>query len=190
MEASQEKIYDDDLINHWKSLENRPSVIVFDLDYTLWPYFIDQHVRPPIAKRINNSVIEITDKHGNGYKSYKDVTLILRTLKEKCLGNDGHLAIASKSTTCKLAMEAIEFYGWKQYLSSFQIYYRTKSNHMNEIKKELKFESFEEVLFFDDDHSNVGPTAKLGVLPYLVDKDGLSKNAIMNGLTQFANKKK
>ena len=191
MEANlEDKVYDEDLINHWNSLSNRPKVIVFDLDYTLWPYFIDQHVQPPIDRRIKDSVVEITDKYGNGFKSYKDVNLILRTLKEKCLGNDGHLAIASKSTTGKLAMQAIEFYGWKEYLSSFQIYYITKSKHMNEIKKELGFESFEEVLFFDDDRSNVPPTRQLGVLPFLVDSDGLTKQAMINGLTQFNDKQK
>ena len=179
------------LVKHWRSLKHVPIIIVFDLDYTLWPYFMDQHVRPPITKRETKSGIEIVDKHGNGKRAFNDVTIILKTLREKCLGENGHLAIASKSSTRELAMKGIDIYGWKAYLSSFQIYPTAKNNHMLEIKKELKFENFTDVLFFDDCPSNVRPTASLGVLPILVsEKTGLDMSAICRGLTEFDSKQR
>ena len=174
------------LLKHWQSLQFKPNIIVFDLDYTLWPYFIDSHVSPPISM---SNASEIIDKHGYSFKPFKHVTQILKTLRENCLGEEGHLAIASRSSTKDLAMEAIQMYGWTSYLSSFQIYPRSKDTHMKQIQKELKFADFNQVLFFDDDQKNVRPTKDLGVLPFLVNQvDGLNLHAICDGLSQFNRK--
>ncbi len=182
---------EEQLVSHWRSLENVPSIIVFDLDYTLWPYYMDQHIKPPIEKRETKSGIEVVDKYGNGKKAYKDVTIILKTLREKCLDKNGHLAIASKSTTRDRAMKGIDFYGWTQYLSSFQIYSTCKTNHMTEIKKELQFEDFSEVLFFDDCPANIRSTSSLGVTAILVsDVNGLDMKAMCKGLTKYDLNKK
>ncbi len=179
-----ETLYAKELIKAWNNLKHRPKIVVFDLDYTLWPYYIDSHVTPPIKAHENNFV----DSYGDIYKPFKDVTRILRTLKEKCLGEGGHLAIASRSTTKNLAMQAIEIYGWMPYLSSFQIYPKIKDVHMYAIKKELSAE-FIEMLFFDDEERNYKPTADIGVVPFLVNQaDGLNLQAMCEGLNRYERK--
>ncbi len=188
---NEECKFEEKLVNHWNSLEYVPSVIVFDLDYTLWPYFMDLHVKPPIKKRETNAGIEVVDKFGNGRKAFKDVTMIIKTLREKCLHKNGHLAIASKSSTYAQAMKGIDIYGWSKYFSSFQIYSTSKTKHMAEIKKELKFENFSQVLFFDDCRQNIRSTASLGVTPILVsDRTGLDMETICKGLTEYDTRRK
>lgn len=176
---------DQGLVSHWQSLKNRPSVIVFDLDYTLWPFFLDKHIKKPISGRSSQHGNELVDKSGVGKSAYRDVTKILRTLKACVAEVGGHLAVASKSPKADNALEAIDVYGWREFFSSFQIYNLSKNHHMNAIKKELDLGSFDSWLFFDDNEKNVAPTASLGVFPFLVGVDGLNMKAVRHGLTQF-----
>ena len=186
--SDPDDLIDKGLIKHWKGLKCKPKVIVFDLDYTLWPYYIGNHVSPPVRK---NDYMEFIDDEGNRYRPFKDVTKILKTLKEHCLGPDGHIAIASRSTAKEVAMKVMEIFEWTQYISSFQIYHVSKERHMLEIKEDLKLESFDQVLFFDDDERNVKPANDLGVLPFLVNQvDGLDMDAICDGLSHFNRRRK
>lgn len=190
MNSGQQETDDIDhgLIRHWKSLIKKPKIIVFDLDYTLWPYFVDCHVVPPISIK-NNSSTELVDSQGFLMNGFKDVTRILKTLKHHCLNKNEHLAIASRSTTHKLAMETIEALGWKDYFSSFQIYPKPKNVHMKEIISDLKFNDYNEILFFDDEVYNIKTTNKLGVVaieinPYV----GVDVNVVIEGLNIFNSK--
>ena len=153
----------------------------------MWPYFCDCHISPPISKIKVNGHVQIVDKEGFIVQGFADIKKILKTLREHCLNEDQHLAIASRSTAHDLCMQSMEMLGWKKYFSSFQIYEKSKINHMNEIKDDLKFGSFEEVLFFDDDYSNIKSTSSIGVFAYEVDqKKGADMNAIIDGLNKFS----
>ncbi|RKF53292.1 DNA repair protein rhp41 [Erysiphe neolycopersici] len=57
-----------------------PKMIVFDLDYTLWPLWIDTHVTPPI--RSSSQQDGVKDATGQTYKFYKDVPYILRAITD------------------------------------------------------------------------------------------------------------
>lgn len=172
------------LFNHWESLTYKPTLIAFDLDHTLWPFQI-RSLKEPLSHRSNICGVEIIDGKNHVYHAYKDVTKILRTLKEHCLGNSGHLAIVSGSNDESLALKAIDLYGWTDYFSSFKIYQNKKCHHLHALTAELGIESFKEVLFFDDKPKNINHTDKLGVFPYLVGPMGLNLAAICEGLTQF-----
>jgi magnesium-dependent phosphatase 1 len=183
--GSNDDFIDPQLVKHWKSLANKPKVIVFDLDFTLWPCYI-QTLDAPIRKIDDQCLI---DSNGDKYTPFKDVTKILRTLREKCLGPDGYLAVASRSVSRELAINAIDIFGWSLYFSSVHVYPRIKDEHLRGIKADLNFESFRDVLFFDDDHKNYKPVYDLGAMPYLVNKvDGLNMLAMCEGLTRFSKK--
>jgi magnesium-dependent phosphatase 1 len=181
-------LIDKELIKKWKSLKKKPTVIVFDLDFTLWPYFVDQHATPPLSIKKINGENTVVDSEGFVMTGYVDVTRILKTLKEKCLGPNQYLAVASRSTTPELAMQNIELLGWKDYLSSFQIYPRRKTEHMKKIQEDLKFSSFKEVLFFDDEKYNIMDTSYLGVCAIEINRAfGLKMGVLLEGLDRFNN---
>lgn len=176
---------DSHLVKHWQSLKHKPKVIVFDLDFTLWPCYI-QTLDAPVRKCDHQCLI---DSSGDKYTPFKDVTRILRTLREQCLGPDGHLAVASRSVSRDVALSAIDIFDWSLYFSSIHIYPRIKDEHLRAIKQDLNFERFEDVLFFDDDHKNYKPVLDLGAMPFLVNKvDGLNVLAMCEGLTRFSKK--
>lgn len=52
-----------------------PKLIVFDLDYTLWPFWVDTHVTPPI--KAQEGGLKVKDRYGEGYGFYNDVAGVL-----------------------------------------------------------------------------------------------------------------
>lgn len=174
-----------ELIKCWKSLRNKPQVIVFDLDYTLWPYFVDCQ-EPPFKLTKKNGTSMYIDQNDFELSHFRDVSVIIKTLRTECFKNGERLAIASRSTTPDLAMQLVEFFEWKPHFDSFQIYSTPKSVHMNAIKQELKLNSFKEFLFFDDETYNTKTTEPMGIKSCLLNTStGLTLDELINGLKRF-----
>ncbi|CAF0776918.1 unnamed protein product [Brachionus calyciflorus] len=175
------------IIEKWNSLPHKPKCIVFDLDYTLWPFIVDHKVLPPF-KKINHGTngAKIFDFNWQEVKSNEDVSLILKTLKENCFKNGEFLCIASRATYEKCALNLIELFEWTQYLDSIQIYSGPKLKHMKQIQKELGIKNFGEVLFFDDSKLNIQTTNSLGVIGHQVTRHyGLTIEELINGLKKY-----
>lgn len=52
-----------------------PKLFVFDLDYTLWPFWVDTHVTGPLKATKDGLVVK--DRYGEGYGFYSHVAGIL-----------------------------------------------------------------------------------------------------------------
>jgi hypothetical protein len=52
-----------------------PKLIIFDLDYTLWPFWVDTHVSPPL-KALEGG-LRVKDSIGESFAFYEDVGSIL-----------------------------------------------------------------------------------------------------------------
>jgi magnesium-dependent phosphatase 1 len=134
-----------------------PKLIVFDLDYTLWPFWVDTHVTPPLkASAAHDSV---KDRIGEHFAFYNEVPSILYSLRERGI----QVGAASRTSAPDLGREmlkllhvpdpegkkkkAIEFFDY------MEIYPGSKITHFNKLQKSTGLK-FEEMLFFDDESRN------------------------------------
>lgn len=133
-----------------------------------------------------NGDLVLNDSNGNYLRPFQDVTRILTTLKDHCLKRNQHLAVASRASSRNLALKAIEEFGWTRFFSSIQIYPEVKTIHMKNIITELNIQSYDQILFFDDEHRNIVDTSVIGVLACLVtQKNGFDKTQIFDGLRSY-----
>ncbi|EQB45353.1 magnesium-dependent phosphatase-1 [Colletotrichum gloeosporioides Cg-14] len=79
-----------------------PKLIVFDLDYTLWPFWVDTHVSGPLKANAAHSAA--TDRHGESFAFYADVPRILYTLPLAGV----KLAVASRTSAPELARDMLK----------------------------------------------------------------------------------
>ncbi|XP_062608235.1 magnesium-dependent phosphatase 1-like [Saccostrea cucullata] len=135
-------------------MERKPKILVFDLDYTLWPFWIDTHYDAPFKKI---SKTDVKDRHGNNVPYYQAVPRILEKLKR-----DGFkVGVASRTSCTGEAKELIKCFEWDQYFDYVQIYPGTKTTHFTKIKRDSGIE-FQDMIFFDDEHRNIRDVSKLG----------------------------
>jgi magnesium-dependent phosphatase 1 len=177
------------IIKCWNELKHKPKCIVFDLDYTLWPFNVDSHLIPPFRFGAKDNDTEIYDHAKRKINLYEDIALILKTLKSHSFKDDQayYMAIASRSSTTDLALQLIEMFKLQELFDSVQIYTGTKLKHLKNIKAELKLASFNEILFFDDNKSNLTQTESLGVTGYQVRRHyGLNTSELVKGLEKFS----
>ncbi|XP_075672660.1 uncharacterized protein LOC142642198 isoform X2 [Castanea sativa] len=133
-----------------------PRLVVFDLDYTLWPFYCECR-----SKREMPSLYP----HAKG---------IVHALKDK--GID--MAIASRSPTADIAETFIN--NIQEIFSS-----RTdKTDHFQRIHSRTGV-PFNSMLFFDDENRNIQAVSKKGVTSILVG-DGVNLGALREGLTKFS----
>lgn len=63
-----------------------PKLFVFDLDYTLWPFWVDTHVSGPLKPTKEGLVVH--DRYNEPYGFYTDVAGILISVsKDSCLSS-------------------------------------------------------------------------------------------------------
>ncbi|XP_014209756.1 magnesium-dependent phosphatase 1-like [Copidosoma floridanum] len=160
--------------------EKKPKIVVFDLDYTLWPFWVDTHVTPPFKKDSNKKIV---DAHNHVIRYYPDTPEILKQLVEQGF----EVGVASRTSEIKGANQLLNLFGWEKYIKYKEIYPGTKTTHFSRIKNESGVE-YKDMIFFDDEQRNISDLVKIGVLSILV-RDGVSHKVVQDGLTEFASRK-
>ncbi|XP_043795795.1 magnesium-dependent phosphatase 1-like [Apis laboriosa] len=150
----------------------KPKIIVFDLDYTLWPFWIDTHVNPPFKKKGN----DVIDSHGQIIKYYKEVPDVLKYLYE-----EGYeLGIASRTSEIQGAKQLLNLFNWDNYFKYKEIYPGSKVTHFSRIQK-ISETDYKDMIFFDDEYRNIKDIEKLGVTCIYV-KNGVNYTLVENSL--------
>ncbi|GCC16982.1 hypothetical protein chiPu_0021464 [Chiloscyllium punctatum] len=132
----------------------KPKLVVFDLDYTLWPFWVDTHVDPPFRKERNGKIV---DSAGRTINLYAEVTEVLQTLQR-----DGiQIAAASRTGEVAGANQLLNLFKLDSYFIQKEIYPGSKVTHFTRINQATRTQ-FSEMIFFDDEHRNIVDVGKLG----------------------------
>ncbi|KAM0325939.1 hypothetical protein ACHAQA_007244 [Verticillium albo-atrum] len=172
-----------------------PALVVFDLDYTLWPFWIDTHVSPPLKPHASHA--SATDRHGDAYAFYSDVPAILAALPRAGV----RMAVASRTHTPELARDLLRMLHVSPALpgeepdkknkpkkaadffdGGLEMYPSSKVRHFEAIRKRTGV-AYEDMLFFDDESRN-RDTEALGVTMYLV-REGTGWAEIEKGVLEW-----
>lgn len=180
-----------------------PKLFVFDLDYTLWPFWIDTHVSgslKPVPDPDNSgNITAAVDRAGERFAFYRDISSILHTLRNVI--PDVQLAVASRTCAPDLAKELLKMLhipetagfgsgsaskkprkAYEMFDGGLEMYPTSKLRHMEALQKKTGI-PYEQFLFFDDEMRN-RDTERLGVTMWLV-KDGVSWSEIEWGIQQW-----
>jgi magnesium-dependent phosphatase 1 len=173
------------LINIWNNMKHKPKCIIFDLDYTLWPFILDSNVLPPFKRDSKTNLI--LDYNKKNIHLYSDVYDIITQLKKLNIC----LAIASRSTMQNQAIQLLEMFKILHFFDSIQIYSGTKLKHVKNIQQELNkkagvLTNFDQMMFFDDNRSNLECVGKLGVKGHQVKRHyGLNFQELFEAITKY-----
>ncbi|KAL7941553.1 acid phosphatase domain-containing protein [Trichoderma barbatum] len=178
-----------------------PRLIVFDLDYTLWPFWVDTHVTPPL--KINSSHTGAADRTGEEFAFFSEVPEILAVLPYLNYPNKIKLGVASRTSAPGLARELLKGIhipptssfadedannkkaagkkkvSYDAFDGGLEIYPGSKIKHFEALQKRTGIR-FEDMLFFDDESRN-RETEKLGLTMKLVT-DGVTWEEIGKGV--------
>jgi len=155
----------------------QPKLIVFDLDYTLWPFWVDTHVDPPFTMTSNG---KIYDSRRQEIKHYPDVPAILRKLHE-----DGfQLGIASRTSAPQAAGDLTRLLNWDQFFHYRQVYPGCKITHFKKLQS-LSGIPYEDMIFFDDEYRNIKDVSSLGVTCMFIPDDGVTWESYRKGIELF-----
>lgn len=152
-------------------------LIAFDLDYTLWPFYVD--CSDPPFKKTDKGVVDV---HGGKVKPYPHSTSILQKLS----GLGYKIGIASRTAAIRDANSLVKLFEWEQYIDYKEIYPGCKVQHFNKFKKQSEI-PFERMLFFDDEERNITDINRIGAVAVYVDS-GMSNSVVAEGLEYFVRK--
>ena len=180
-------------------------MVVFDLDYTLWPFWVDTHVTGPL-KPVEGG-LKVKDRYGEGFGFYNDVGGVLEAVRSsrtsaftlkltrKQLKNKNILiGAASRTHAPDLGREMLKLLKIPSasgsssssraidYFDHMQIYPGNKTTHFERIHRDTGLE-YEEILFFDDESRNKNVEV-LGVTMQLV-RDGVTRDVIDKGVQSW-----
>lgn len=183
-----------------------PRLVVFDLDWTLWPLDVDTHVDAPFARDAATGAVR--DRNGRGVKLFADTRRVLQWLRAQGVA----VAFASRTTDAAAAEQllkafllfepgaaaasdaaSVTLFDLLPSRAHFQAYPsgfggppgasgRAKTRHFEKIMA-ASGARFADILFFDDADDNIEVASAAGVASVLLeDGEGITWERFERGL--------
>ena len=187
-----------------------PSLVVFDLDWTLWPLDVDVHVDAPFSRAPAGHV---TDRRGRAVSLFADTRRVLHYLRARgvavayasrttdaeaaeallktvLLLEPGHIVGGGAGATEASVTNETTLWDLLPSRAHFQAYPsggggRAKSRHFAHIVAAAKVEAHE-ILFFDDAPDKVEVASQAGIVSVLLEGGkGITWSRFERGLAEW-----
>ncbi|KAK9380865.1 magnesium-dependent phosphatase-1 [Kockiozyma suomiensis] len=159
-----------------------PKMVVFDLDYTLWPIWSDVNVSPPVKP--GKTTDYVVDRSGDKISFFKDVPAIITELKSRGIKvGAASRTDAVQTATKMLKLLHIDGKSAIEHFDILQIYPGSKITHFSYIKEETKI-PYHEMIFFDDESRNKEVEYELGV-KFMYVSQGVTWQLLKSGIKEW-----
>ena len=158
----------------------RPKLIVFDLDFTIWPFWVDTHVLPPFKV---DALGKVYDSQNSHIILYPDTLPILNHLKAE----NYSMAVASRTSAIREAESLLDLFDLNHFFSMKAIYPGSKISHFQKFHRISKI-PYEDMLFFDDEERNIIELNRIGVTCQFITH-GMRWKDLHEGLDNFKKSK-
>jgi len=176
------------ILNFVKNMEkeNNDFLVVFDLDYTIWPFWVDTHINPPfhITKIKENGERIIEDKYGYIIKLYPEVLQILEKAKKEGI----IMGTVSRTLEPEYGRQLLKLFDIEKYFISCEFDTNTKNIPIKKIAKLAGIkEGIKKCILFDDEYRNTNAIEKEGGIGILLN-NGLNMREFENGIKRIKSK--
>jgi magnesium-dependent phosphatase 1 len=180
-----------------------PNLIVFDLDYTIWPFDCGKDVVRPFSRDLDGN---ITDFYGRNANPYPDVSNILGAIVDANI----NIAFASRNSDQKSIENLLRLIPINCYKKPYKtlwdaliipsIYLHAYSNrnyggargigkdkHFTTIRQYTLID-YKRMIFFDDLIENIIDAREKGITSMLVGKEGLTTHNFIDAVNEWKNR--
>ena len=159
---------------------NNDFVVIFDLDYTLWPFWVDTHISPPFhvktVKESGEKILE--DGYGFEIKLYPGVFQILQNAKKEGI----KMGTVSRTLEPGYGRQLLKLMDLEKYFVSCEFDTGTKPSSMRKIAKMAGIGGgIEKCILFDDETRNIRDVENEGGIGILLNH-GLTEKEFQKGL--------
>ena len=166
-----------------KDIEVMPSLIVFDLDNTLWTPELYQ-----LRKIARNKQFPVARKDVNIFPAVWDVIQDIKKDESGVFSNT-KFAVASRTKSVEWAHDLLKQFELDDFFSYVQIFPGNKKEHFQNLKADSGI-AYEDMLFFDDArdgrYGNCVPVSNLGVLSCHCPNGIYEQNIWDNALLKYS----